>query len=93
MDDKATAIIMRDFYKYMKSGFNKKHALRRAKVDYLRASKGSPYYWAPFILIGDWQPLDLTTRPALTLNTWLIGIVTLLVIATTLIIKRKSLFR
>ena len=93
VDDKATAIIMRDFYKYMKSGFNKKHALRRAKVDYLRASKGSPYYWAPFILIGDWQPLDLTTRPALTLNTWLIGIVTLLVIATTLIIKRKSLFR
>jgi len=25
VDDKATAIIMRDFYKYMKAGFNKKH--------------------------------------------------------------------
>jgi len=91
VDDKATAIIMRDFYKYMKAGFNKKHALRRAKVDYLKASGAGPYYWAPFILIGDWQPLDLTTRPAL--NIWLIGIVTFLVIATTLIIrKRTSLF-
>lgn len=91
VDDKATAIIMRDFYKYMKAGFNKKHALRRAKVDYLKASGAGPYYWAPFILIGDWQPLDLPTRPAL--NTWLIGIVTFLVIATTLIIrKRRSLF-
>ncbi|MCH8125775.1 CHAT domain-containing protein [candidate division KSB1 bacterium] len=45
VDDKATAIIMRDFYKYMKAGFNKKHALRRAKVDYLKAPKGSPYYY------------------------------------------------
>ena len=92
VDDKATAIIMRDFYKYMKAGFNKKHALRRAKVDYLKASGAGPYYWAPFILIGDWQPLDLPTRPAL--NIWLIGIVTFLVIATTLIIrKRMPLFR
>jgi len=92
VDDKATSIIMSDFYKYMKAGFNKKQALRRAKVDYLRASGADPYYWAPFILIGDWQPLDLTARPAR--YTWLIGIVTLLVIATTLIIrKRMSLFR
>lgn len=92
VDDKATAIIMRDFYKYMKAGFNKKHALRRAKVDYLKASGAGPYYWAPFILIGDWQPLDLTIHPAI--NIWLIGIVTLLVIVTTLIIrKRMPLFR
>ena len=87
VDDKATSIIMGNFYKYVKAGFNKKQALRRAKVDFLKTSHGDPFYWAPFILIGDWKPINLPTQPGL--NVWLIGVVMLLVIAATWIVRKR----
>jgi CHAT domain-containing protein/Tfp pilus assembly protein PilF len=62
VEDEATAMIMERFYRHLKEGLNKKAALRQAKLDYLqtaREEKKDPFFWAPFILIGDWQPLDL----------------------------------
>jgi hypothetical protein len=52
---------MGSFYRRLRSGASKKQALRLAKLDYLRASEGDeldPFYWAPFILSGDWEPLS-----------------------------------
>ena len=55
-NDKATSEIMISFYKHLKGGKSKSHALHQAKIDYISSSnlsQQSPYYWAPFILIGE----------------------------------------
>ena len=65
VDDEATARIMGLFYRHLQAGSSKKQALRRAKLDYLDASRGDkqdPFYWAPFILNGDWRPLALPKK-------------------------------
>lgn len=59
VDDISTATIMTSFYRYLSTGLDKSTALRRAKLDYINSSenqKRDPYYWAPFVLLGDWQP-------------------------------------
>jgi len=55
---------MEKFYKYLKEGKSKSEALRQAKVELLNTtmdmkaigmpqSLASPFYWSPFILVGD----------------------------------------
>ena len=65
VDDDATARIMELFYEQLRSGASKKQALRKAKLDYMSDARGDekdPFYWAPFILSGDWRPLALPAR-------------------------------
>jgi CHAT domain-containing protein/lipopolysaccharide biosynthesis regulator YciM len=65
VDDKTTAIIMKNFYTYLRQGKTKKQALNLARIDYLHQAandKRDPFYWAPFVLIGDWQTIVLPTR-------------------------------
>jgi CHAT domain-containing protein len=53
--DESTAELMQDFYKTLLEhpGTNFSENLRQAKLDLLKTGKfESPYYWAPFILIG-----------------------------------------
>ncbi|RMF60326.1 MAG: CHAT domain-containing protein [Calditrichaeota bacterium] len=60
VDDQATSEIMTNFYRYLKNGYRKNKALQLAKIDYLKTVEGEkkdPFYWAPFILTGDWEPL------------------------------------
>ncbi len=55
VNDKASSYLMVDFYKNLKKGASKAHALHSAKLNYLAShnlSESSPYYWASFILIG-----------------------------------------
>jgi len=55
-NDKATSEIMTSFYTHLKEGNSKSEALHQAKLDYIDSSnlsQQSPYYWAPFILIGE----------------------------------------
>ena len=56
VDDAATARLMRAFYTNLKAGEGKSQALRKAALS-LRQEKAHrhPYYWAPFLLIGDWR--------------------------------------
>lgn len=51
--DESTALFMEEFYRKLVQGIDKVEALKKAK-EYLRM-KGyeNPYFWAPFILIGD----------------------------------------
>jgi CHAT domain-containing protein len=63
--DEATATLMARFYAYLvKDGMDKARALQRAKLDFLREARGGvhagpgarpshPFFWAPFILVGD----------------------------------------
>ena len=51
-EDGTTKDIMVKFYDNLKQGMTKVEALRQAKLSYAR-SDVSPFYWSPFILIGD----------------------------------------
>lgn len=57
VQDRATAEIMERFYRGMiEDGLAPAAALRRAQLDLWREGRWSePYYWAPFVLQGDWR--------------------------------------
>lgn len=59
VNDAATAELMKTFYGHLKAGVARDEALRRAKLA-LRNGPNRiwrhPYYWAPFVLIGDPLP-------------------------------------
>ncbi len=56
VNDVATASLMKSFYQNLQSGMPKAEALRQAKLELLTGEKRAwrhPYYWAPFVLIGE----------------------------------------
>jgi CHAT domain-containing protein len=66
VEDQSTSRLMEHFHRHLKQGQSKAEALRQAKLAVLQASitlkalgkpqsLASPFYWAPFILVGDWQ--------------------------------------
>jgi CHAT domain-containing protein len=56
VDDAATARLMEGFYRAMKAGTPKESALRSAALATLRNPKHNhPFYWAPFLVMGDWR--------------------------------------
>ena len=62
VEDKATSLIMENFYKYLKQGMSKNEALRFAKLDYLKNADQDhkdPFFWAPFVLFGNSDPISL----------------------------------
>ena len=52
MDDKATSILMEEFYTLLSKGIDKNNAFRQAQ-EKLRHKKqfNNPYYWASFIVL------------------------------------------
>ncbi|WP_251956534.1 CHAT domain-containing protein [Nostoc commune] len=52
VDDEATRELMVDFYQNLKQGMTKGEALQKAKLK-LIADHRHPFYWSPFVLIGD----------------------------------------
>jgi CHAT domain-containing protein len=64
VEDERTALLMDAFYGALVSGEAKDRALRRAQLALLDGAggpAGHPYFWAPFILIGDHRPLVLSS--------------------------------
>jgi CHAT domain-containing protein len=56
VDDAATAQLMGRFYRGLKQGKSKEEALRAAALSLLRNGKHHhPFYWAPFLVMGDWR--------------------------------------
>jgi CHAT domain-containing protein/tetratricopeptide (TPR) repeat protein len=56
VDDASTATLMKRFYGRMSRGQAKGAALRQAELAQLRDGRhGHPYFWAPFVLTGDWR--------------------------------------
>ena len=53
--DEPTAEFMELFYGRLRAGTPKGEALAQARRETMRRHP-DPYYWAPFILQGDWQP-------------------------------------
>ncbi|MFM6621438.1 MAG: CHAT domain-containing protein, partial [Dolichospermum sp.] len=48
--DKTTKEIMVQFYQNLQKGMRKDEALRQAKLSQIDSH---PFYWSPFVLIGD----------------------------------------
>lgn len=66
-NDFSTSELMQGFYKGLHKGWSKDHALRQARLDYLKQSDGlksHPFYWGGFALIGDPAPLPGLATPA-----------------------------
>jgi len=60
--DSSTGLLMQKFYEQWttNAGMPKAEALHQAQLALLRGEAGNraythPYYWAPFILIGNWR--------------------------------------
>jgi CHAT domain-containing protein/Tfp pilus assembly protein PilF len=53
--DESTALLMTDFYKtHLQEKKNFRKALQQAKINMINEGKfSSPYYWAPFVMIGN----------------------------------------
>ncbi|MCX8043530.1 MAG: CHAT domain-containing protein, partial [Desulfobacterota bacterium] len=57
VEDKSTSILIKSFYEnWLHKGMSKPAALRQAQRE-LKAipEYRHPYYWAPFVMIGDWR--------------------------------------
>ena len=52
VSDRSTADFMGEMYRSIRAGLSKREALRRAQIA-TKDSYGHPYYWAPFVLMGD----------------------------------------
>jgi CHAT domain-containing protein len=57
VNDASTAAFMTNFYHALiAQGQSKAQALRQAQLELMQLSGYQhPYYWAPFVLVGDWQ--------------------------------------
>ncbi|NNE09758.1 MAG: CHAT domain-containing protein, partial [Gemmatimonadetes bacterium] len=55
VSDESTADLMHAFYASILDGNPPREALRNAKMQWItsREGRGQPYYWAPFIYIGE----------------------------------------
>ncbi len=69
VEDRSTSQLMERFYSELVAGATKPEALRAAQLALLRGeltkspSHLHPYYWAPFLLVGDVRVLDRPTLP------------------------------
>lgn len=59
IDDQATGMIVPAFYQNLGQGQSKAKALQQAQINWLKVQKEGrqrhPGYWAPLILVGNWQ--------------------------------------
>ena len=64
VDDKSTSNIMTQFYQNLRTGKSKTEALRLAKLQHLEnasAKEAHPFYWSPFILVGEGEALNTSS--------------------------------
>lgn len=63
--DQATPPLMRALYAELARGTGRGEALRRAKLALMHSrGRDHPYFWAPFILAGNWRPLEPGILPS-----------------------------
>jgi len=64
INDKPTAKFMKYFYQYLTEGKTKAQALRLAKIKMINSKYKHPFYWAAFILIGDYNSTIKISKPS-----------------------------
>ncbi len=92
VNDEATSTIMTWFYEGLKAGLNKRQALRQAKLEYVKSVEGpekDPFYWAPFILLGDGSPMSFERGSDFSLTAWVGMLVAFVAILVVLVRVRR----
>lgn len=90
IDEKVSAEIIERFYAHLADGLPKHEALRKAKLEHLAAASDElalPFYWAGLVLIGDVEPVEMTStwqRPVM----WGLGGLAAVLIA--LAVRRRN---
>lgn len=51
--EESTTMLVEKFFQYLKEGKTKREAVRLARADVRRSGYEHPFFWSPFILIGD----------------------------------------
>lgn len=95
VDDKATAVLMADFYESMlQKGMSPAAALRSAKLKMMRDNQWSaPYYWAGFVLQGEYaNRIAVDHHSSLRLALVLLFLLSLIAAGFFVIQKRKRRF-
>ncbi len=58
VDDTATSEVMIEYYRRLQAGEGRTEALRQVQLEFLRRkTRQHPFYWASFILNGDWRSM------------------------------------
>jgi CHAT domain-containing protein len=58
VDDAATRDLMVAFYRHLSAGDGRAASLREVQLQFLKSKTYShPYYWAAFVVAGNWTPL------------------------------------
>jgi len=55
VNDRSTSLFMEYFYQFLAEGASKSSALKQAKLKMIQSKYNHPFYWAPFILFGDYK--------------------------------------
>jgi CHAT domain-containing protein len=64
VDDKSGTDIVKSFYMYLKSGYSKSEALRKARMKYLKSAgtlRSFPYFWSTLVVYGDDSPIYISS--------------------------------
>lgn len=65
VDDKSGTDIVKSFYRYLKMGYSKSEALRKARMRYLKKAGtvwSFPHYWSTLVIYGDDSPVYFGSR-------------------------------
>ncbi len=66
IDDQSGTQIVCDFYRYLKKGYSKSEALRKARKDFLENAdmlRSHPYFWSSLVVYGNNGPLYYPVLP------------------------------
>jgi pilus assembly protein TadC len=88
IEDRSGTEIVENFYRYLKKGYTKSNALRKARIDYLKEAdmlRSHPYFWSSLVIYGNNAPLFYSGKLAI-----IIGITFLLIFAIVLLIYFRS---
>ncbi len=82
--------ITQDFYEHLANGKTKDEALRQAKLEYLKdGDRFHPSFWAPFILVGNAESLDIPKRSSF-FSDWLFMLFGSLLILGVIVIRIRK---
>jgi CHAT domain-containing protein len=57
VSDEATRDLMIGFYKKLIAGEGRVAAMRSVQLAWLNGPRSHPFYWAAFVVTGDWTPM------------------------------------
>ena len=93
VDDRATAVLMADFYELMlRQGMSPAAALRSAKLKMMQDKHwNAPYYWAGFVLQGEYtNRISVDHHPWRKMRLVVLSLLILIVVARLVMIHKRK---